>query len=126
MRIPTFRRTRPTLEELEDIRTHRTVGLRRVIAVAGIIFIAFVAFVASMLVLPSMQELQSLRQEKERYTHLLERARLEEKRAHDAYIWSADSEYFEQIARDRANMAKDGETVIRFPSAEQPAKSKRD
>lgn len=110
-----FKGRRRTLEELEDIRTIRSVGIRRVIAVAGIIFLALVVFLASMLILPPMLELKTLEKEKAHYEVLLKRAKEAEKEAHDSFLWMSDPEYFEQIARDRANQAKDGETVIRRP-----------
>lgn len=114
-------RKRPTLEELEFIRQSRSLGIRRVLGVSGLIFLALVAFLASMLVLPPLLELQTLRQEKERVERKLQRARDEEDEAHSRFLWMMDPEYFEQIARDRANQAKEGETVIRRPSATPPS-----
>lgn len=129
MKFSLFRGRRRTLEELEDIRHSRSAGIRRVIAVAGIIFLAFVAFLASMLILPPMLELKALQKEKLRYEVQLRRAQAAEKEAHDSFLWMSDPEYFEQIARDRANQAKDGEVVIRRPSGStkpaQPAKSEQ-
>lgn len=115
------RRKRPSLEEQEEIRQNRSQGIRSVLSVSGLIFLALVAFLASMLVLPPMLELQTLRREKERVELRLKRAQDEEHEAHSRYLWMMDPEYFEQIARDRANQAKEGETVIRRPSTpEQP------
>lgn len=114
------RRKRPTLEELEEIRQNRSLGIRRVLGVSGLIFLSFVAFLASMLVLPPLLELQTLRQQKERVEQRLERARYEEEEAHSRFLWMMDPEYFEQIARDRANQAKEGETVIRRPAVADP------
>jgi len=104
------------LEELEDIRANRSAGIRRVIAVAGIIFLALVVFLASMLILPPLLELKTLEKQQAHYELLLKRAKEAEKEAHDSFLWMSDPEYFEQIARDRANQAKDGETVIRRPA----------
>ncbi len=117
MNIPFFRRSYPTLEELESIRAKRTMGIRRVLGVFGLIFLGFVAFLASMLVLQPMLELQKLRQQKEHTEFQLRRARAEEAEAHSRYIWmTTDPEYYEQLARDRADMAKEGETIVRRPT----------
>lgn len=115
-----FRGRRRTLEELEDIRANRSAGIRRVIAVAGIIFLSLVVFLASMLILPPLLELKALEKQKSHYEFLLKRAKEAEKEAHDSFLWMSDPEYFEQIARDRANQAKDGETVIRRPAKTTP------
>ena len=93
----------------------RSMGIRHVLVVSGLIFLALVAFLASMLVLPPMLELENLRHEKERVELRLQRAQFEEAEAHNRFLWMMDPEYFEQIARDRANQAKEGETVIRRP-----------
>lgn len=126
-----FRRKRPTLEEQEVIRQSRSQGIRRVLSVSGLIFLALVAFLACMLVLPPMLELQNLRREKERVELRLKRAQDEEHEAHSRFMWMMDPEYFEQIARDRANQAKEGETVIRRPATPEqtpprPAELRRD
>lgn len=93
------------------------MGIRRVLGVSALIFLGFVAFLGSMLILPPMLELQKLKQEKEHTEFQLRRARAEEAEAHSRYLWmTTDPEYYEQLARDRADMAKDGETVIRRPS----------
>lgn len=117
MSILPIRRKRPTLEEQEAIRRTRSQGIRSVLGVSGLIFLALVAFLATMLVLPPMLELQTLRREKERVERRLKRAQDEEDEAHSRFLWMMDPEYFEQIARDRANQAKEGETVIRRPAA---------
>lgn len=114
------RRKRPTHQELEFLRHNRSMGIRRVLGVSGLIFLALVAFLASMLVLPPMLELQNLQREKELVELRLQRAQNEESEAHNRYIWMMDPEYFEQIARDRANQAKEGETVIRRPHVSTP------
>ncbi len=116
MSLSPFRGRRRTLEELEDIRANRSAGIRRVIAVAGIIFLSLVVFLASMLILPPLLELKTLEKQKAHYELLFKRAKEAEKEAHDSFLWMSDPEYFEQIARDRANQAKDGETVIRRPA----------
>lgn len=110
-----FRKRRRTLEELEEVRSGRAAGIRAVITVLGIIFLVLVTFLVSMLALTPMLELQALRQQKKRVEELLILKRKEEKEAHDRFRWTADPEYFEQLARDRANMALEGETVIRRP-----------
>ncbi len=108
-----FRKHRRTLEELEEVRSNRAAGIRAVITVLGIIFLVLVSFLVSMLALTPMLELQALRQQKKRVEELLILKRKEEKEAHDQFRWTSDPEYFEQIARDRANLALEGETVIR-------------
>lgn len=110
-----FHKRRRTLEELEEVRSSRAAGIRSVITVLGIIFLVLVSFLVSMLALTPMLELQALRQQKKRVEELLILKRKEEKEAHDRFRWTSDPEYFEQLARDRANMAMEGETVIRRP-----------
>ena len=87
------------------------------LSICGLIFLAFAAFLGFTLVLPASLELQSLQQQRESVLQRLNRAQEEEEEAHDRFIWMMDPEYFEQIARDRANQAKEGETVIRLPRA---------
>lgn len=113
------KRRRLTQAELEYTQQSRSLGIRHVMVVSGLIFLALVAFLASMLVLPPMLELQNLRREQERVELRLQRAQAEEAEAHSRYLWMMDPEYFEQIARDRANQAKEGETVIRRPNTPQ-------
>ena len=110
-----LRRRRPTLEEQAVIQQSRSRGIRSVLSVSGLIFLALVGFLATALVLPPLRDLQELRKERERVERRLQRAQDEENDAHSRYIWMMDPEYFEQMARDRANLAKDGETVIRRP-----------
>lgn len=122
--LPFLRRRHRTLEEIEDLRATRTTGIRHILGVSGIIFLALVAFLAAMLVLPPMLDLQALQQEKERAELRLQRARAEEAEAHSRYLWMMDPEYYEQLARDRANQAKAGEKVIRRPSPEEVKRSR--
>ena len=111
-----FGRRRRSISELETIQQERSSAVRRVLCIMGLIFLALVAFLGSMLVLPAWLELQSLRQQKDSMQRRLLRAEDEEEAAHSRYIWMMGPEYFEQIARDRANQAKAGETVIRRPT----------
>ncbi|MBQ1961166.1 MAG: hypothetical protein II349_06560 [Akkermansia sp.] len=111
-----FRRYRPTLEELESLREHRSKGVRNIMEVSGIIFLAFVALAGGMALVPPLLALEGLRLEQERAELLLRRAKAEEAEARSRYMWMMDPEYFEQVARDRANQAKDGEKVIRRPA----------
>lgn len=117
---PLFHIRRRTVEELEEIRANRSQGIRGILRVAGIIFLVLVSFLVSMLLLTPFLELYSLRQEKEHVEEMLRRAQMEEEKAHNHFLWMSDPEYYEQIARDRANQAKDGEHVIRRPAAEEP------
>ena len=118
MKIPFLHRlSHPTLEEIETQRYQRTQGIRRVMGVSSLILLGFVSFLGSMLVLQPMLELQKLRQQREHAEFQLRRARAEEAEAHSRYIWmTTDPEYYEQLARDRADMAKEGETIIRRPT----------
>ena len=111
------RRRRRSNVELEIIQQERSHAVRRLLGTMGLIFLASVAFLGTMIVLPAWLELQSLRQQKASTERRLLKAQEEEEAAHSRYIWMMDPEYFEQIARDRANQAKDGETVVRRPTA---------
>ncbi len=115
-------RPRPTLEELEREREHRSDGIRGVLGVTTIILLVLVAFLVSTLVLPPLLELHTLNRQLETAQRQLEHARAEEEEAQKRFFWMQDPEYFEQIARERADQAKPGETIIRFAPAE-PAKS---
>ncbi len=108
------RKHRPTLEELETTREHRADGIRGVIGVTTLILLVLVAFLVSTLVLPPLLELHTLKRQLETAKTQLRHAQEEESEARDRFIWMQDPEYFEQIARERANQAKPGETVIRF------------
>lgn len=131
MLTPFFTRRTPTLEEIEAQRISRTRGIRGMLKVAGIIVLVLVAFLASMLLLTPLMELHTLEQEREQAQHQLRRAKAVEAEAYNRFLWMSDPEYFEQMARDRANQAKSGEHIIRRPTAEerqkmeQEARSKR-
>ncbi len=116
---PIFSRRIPTLQELEQQRLNRSRGIRGMLRVAGIIVLVVVAFLSSMMLLTPVLELHTLEQEREHVQHDLKRARADEKEANNRYLWMSDPEYFEQMARDRANQAKAGEHVIRRPTAEE-------
>lgn len=112
--LPTRRRR--TREEIELRREQQTQGIWHVLGICGLIFLALETFLGTMLVLPAWLEVKSLRQQKDSASHRLIKAMEEEEEAHNRYIWMMDPEYFEQTARDRANQAKEGETVIRRPT----------
>ena len=118
MFLPFFKNRIPTLEEIEEQRLLRDRGIRGMIRVAGIIFLVLVAFLASMTLLTPLLELHTLEQERERAQAQLVRARQQETEAYNRFLWMSDPEYFEQVARDRANQAKEGEHIIRRPTAE--------
>ncbi len=112
-----FRRRRPpTLEELEERREHRSDGIRGVLGVSGLILLVLVSFMVSTLVLPPLLELDALKLEREAVERQLRNAEKDEEEAYHRYLWMQDAEYFENIARDRADQAKEGETVIRIPA----------
>lgn len=113
-------RNRPTLLELEEIRENRTLGIRRVFVVSGLIILSFVAFLASMLVLPPLIELRALEQQRDLELRRLRQTQAEEARQKSIYDSMQDAEFFEHMARDRGNLAKDGETVIRRPAVAKP------
>ena len=69
--------------------------------------------------LPHILELHSLEQERELARQKLIQAQATEAEALNKFRWMTDPEYFEQIARDRANQAKEGEVIIRRPTAEE-------
>lgn len=116
MRIPFFPRRHRTLEELESIRESRSQGIRRVLGVSGIIFLACVAFLVSLLVLPPLVELRALEQERDNAERQLIQAQAEEARQQSINSSMADPEFFEHQARDRGDLAKEGEIVIRRPA----------
>lgn len=112
-----FRR-RLTLEEQDEIRSKRSKGIRDMLGVVGIIFlVAITVFVSATVLIPYM-ELYTLRQEQEHAETQLHHAQQEEEEAHNIFSWMSDFEFFEQIARDSAHKAKDGEKVIHIPAAE--------
>ena len=119
MQIPFFKRRIPTLEELQELQDIRTKGIRGMLKVTGVIFLVLVALIASMLLLTPILELHTLEQERDRAVQLLERAKNTETEAYNKLLWMSDPEYFEQMARDRANQAKEGEHIVRRPTAEE-------
>lgn len=121
-----FQRRTPTLEEIEAQRLSRTRGIRGMLKVAGIIVLVLVAFLASMLLLTPLMELHTLEQEREQAQHQLRRAKAVENEAYNRFLWMSDPEYFEQMARDRANQAKTGEHIIRRPTAEERQKMEQE
>ncbi len=119
MQIPFISRRIPTLEEIQEQRDIRSKGIHGMIKVAGIIFLVLVALIASMLLLTPILELHTLEQERDRAEQQLRRAKATEVEAYNKLLWMSDPEYFEQMARDRANQAKVGERIIRRPTAEE-------
>ena len=126
MLTPFFTRRTPTLEEIEAQRINRTRGISGMLKVAGIIVLVLVAFLASMLLLTPLMELHSLEQEREQAQRQLQRAQSVETEAYNRFLWMSDPEYFEQMARDRANQAKAGEHIIRRPTAEERQKMEQE
>ncbi len=114
---------RPTLEEVEAAREQRANGIRGVIGVTTLILLVLVSFLVSTLVLQPLLEIASLKREREQALVLLHQAEKDEQEARNHYNWMHDPEYFEQIAREGANQAKPGETVILFSVPEKEKKS---
>ncbi len=126
MKIPFLtRRSYPTLEELEALRSQRTRGIRRIMGVTGLILLGFVSFLGSMLVLQPMLELQELKHDKELKEYQLTVAQAEEQEARSRAGWMNDPEFYETSARDKADMAKPGETIIRRPTPADLQRMKR-
>ena len=119
MYLPFFNRRIPTLAEIEQQRALRSRGIRGMIKVTGVIFLALVAIIASMLLLTPILELHTLEQERDRAQDQLKSAQTTETEARNQFLWMSDPEYYEQLARDRANQAKEGEFIIRRPTAEE-------
>lgn len=119
MFLPFIKNRIPTLEEIEEQRLSRSQGIRGMIKVIGIIFLVLVAFLASMILLTPLLELHTLEQEREQAQLQLQRAKAVEAEAYNRFLWMSDPEYFEQMARDRANQAKSGEHIVRRPTAEE-------
>ncbi len=119
MQHPLFKRKVPTLKEIQERRDKRNKGLHGVIKVGGIIFLVLAAVIISMLLLSPVLELHKLEQERELALQQLQQAMATETEARNKFQWMSDPEYFEQIARDRANQAKEGETIVRRPTAEE-------
>ncbi len=119
--LPSFLRSRhrPTLEELEASRRRHSNGVRCVLGVATLILLVLVSFLLSTLVLPPLLDLHLLNRQLETAQAQLRHAKEEEEEARNRLFWMSDPEYFEQIARERADMAKPGETVIRVAPKEQ-------
>ena len=118
MFFPFFSRRGPTLEEIEHRRDIHSRGIRGMIKVTGLILLALVAIIASMLLLNPVLELHTLEQERDRAQDQLKTAQTTETEARNQFLWMSDPEYYEQLARDRANQAKEGEFIIRRPTAE--------
>lgn len=114
MSPPFFRpdRRRP-LDELELVRQERSEGIKHILPVFGLILLVSIAFLSSLIVLRPLFGLRRLEEERGAMQKQLARARADMERAHNEYRWMQDPEYFEQLARDRANLAKEGETVLR-------------
>lgn len=109
-----FRQSRPRrIDELELVRQQRSEGIKHILPVFGLILLVSIAFLSSLIVLTPLFGLRQLEEERSGMQKQLVRARADMERAHNEFRWMQDPEYFEQIARDRANLAKEGETVLR-------------
>lgn len=120
MQQPTRPRTRSSQEEADARQVTRQRGVAVMLSVAGTIFLVLVAFLTSMLILNPLLELYHLEQDRDQAQEEYRRAKAEETQAANQFHWMMDPEYFEQMARDRANQAKDGETVIHRAAPERP------
>ena len=116
MNLPYIHSARRNLDELEEKRQSRQHGISGLIVVTGIILLVLVAFLTSLLVLNPLLELYHLEQQRDQAQDEFRRAKAAETQAYNEFHWMMDPEYFEQVARDRANLAKPGETVIHRPA----------
>ena len=119
MNLPYSHSARRSLDEREAQRESRQHGISGLIVVAGVIFLVLVAFLTSLLVLNPLLELYHLEQDRDQAQDEFRRAKAAETQAYNEFHWMMDPEYFEQVARDRANQAKAGETVIHRPAPDQ-------
>lgn len=111
---PFFRQGRPRrIDELELVRQQRSEGIKHILPVFGLILLVSIAFLSSLIVLTPLFGLRQLEEERSGMQKQLVRARADMERAHNEFRWMQDPEYFEQIARDRANLAKEGEIILR-------------
>ncbi len=118
MSLPFFRAARRRrIDELERLRQQRSEGIRHILPVFGLILLVSIAFLSSLIVLTPLFGLRRLEEERGAMRKQLARARADMERAHNESRWMQDPEYFEQMARDRANLAKEGETVLRLEEA---------
>lgn len=102
--------------EQELLKRKREKGVNSLIRAGAFILLSLIFFLGGSLVLTPLIQLHALRQQQLVAEQLLEQVKEEEADAINRYIWTQDPEYYEQIARDRANMAKPGETVVRRPA----------
>lgn len=107
--------------EPENPENARERGVNSLIRVFAIILLSLFFFVGGSIVLTPLIQLHALRQQQQVAEQTLERVKEEEAEAINRYLWIQDPEYYEQIARDRANMAKPGEVVVRPPAPSAPA-----
>ena len=114
---------RPTLDERDRLRESRQHGISGLIVLAGVILLVLVLFLAFLLVLNPLLELYRLEQNRDQAQSEYNRAKAAETQAYNEFHWLMDPEYFEQVARDRANQAKAGETVIHRPAPERKPSS---
>ncbi|MGN0820785.1 MAG: septum formation initiator family protein [Akkermansia sp.] len=111
--------------EPESPENARERGVNSLIRVFAIILLSLFFFVGGSIVLTPLIQLHALRQQQQVAEQTLERVKEEEAEAINRYLWIQDPEYYEQIARDRANMAKPGEVVVRPPAPSAPAATPR-
>ncbi len=110
-------RQRPTLEEVEMRRAARADGLKSLLPVMGIILLVILFFLLTLIIFRPLRDLRRLEQDKASMQGRLEDARADHEKARNEFRWMSDPEYFENVARDRANLAKPGETILRQPEA---------
>ena len=118
MKLPFYSTGRRILDDLEERRASRQHGINGMIVLAGMVLLVMVLFLASLLVLNPLMDLYRLEQDRDQAQSEYNRAKAAETQAYNEFHWMMDPEYFEQVARDRANQAKAGETVIHRPAPE--------
>ncbi|MFI3244348.1 MAG: septum formation initiator family protein [Akkermansia sp.] len=111
-----------SLEQMQGIeREERNHGLERIYFLLIVLLFISICVGVSAFLLPPHTELASLREELEAKREQVARAKAKEEQARAHLKWLEDPEYAEQIARDQANQAMEGETIIR-PKPAEPSK----
>ncbi len=110
-----------SLEKMQGIeREERNEGLQRIYFLLAVLAFIIVFVGVAFFILPPHTELASLREELEAKREQVARAKSQEEQARAHLKWLEDPEYAEQIARDQANQAMQGEIIIR-PKPVEPA-----
>ncbi len=103
-----------SLDKMQGIeREERNEGISRIYFLLVVLLFIGIFIGVAFIILPPHTELASLREELEAKREQVARAKAQEEQARAHLKWLEDPEYAEQIARDQANQAMEGETIIR-------------